>query len=262
MELVDGPTLADRIAQGPLPLDEALPIARQIAEALEAAHERGIIHRDLKPANIKLTAPAPSRCSTSAWRRRSIRSAARSARPMNSPAFANRRPYSGVILGTAAYMAPEQARGMAVDERADIWALGVVIYEMLAGHRPFEGKTISDTIAAVLRQDIHWAQLPHDTPDECAACSGAASSAIRRIACTMPPTHGWSSPTWRAIVTQGWTGRGHGARESPWLLVGVADGGDRVAGALAARGHGSRRRRHRAGAAGSSGSPSNHRRRS
>ena len=162
MELVDGPTLADRIAQGPIPLDEALPIARQIAEALEAAHERGIIHRDLKPANIKLTAGGAVKVLdfglAKALNPLGTRELDR--RAMNSPALANPATVSGVILGTAAYMAPEQARGMAVDERADIWALGVVIYEMLAGHRPFEGETISDTIAAVLRQDVHWAQLP------------------------------------------------------------------------------------------------------
>ncbi len=167
MELIDGPTLADRIASGPVPLDAALPIARQIAEALEAAHERGIIHRDLKPANIKLTAAGDVKVLDFGLAKALGPLAGHlSPAAVSSPTFANPETMSGVVLGTAAYMAPEQARGMAVDERADIWALGVVIYEMLAGHRPFEGQTASDTIAAVLRQDVHWAQLPHETPDE------------------------------------------------------------------------------------------------
>ena len=166
MELVSGPTLADRIARGAIPLERALPIARQIAEALETAHERGIIHRDLKPANIKLTAGGAVKVLdfglAKALKPLEVRDLGPAA--MNSPTFPNAATQSGVILGTAAYMSPEQARGRAVDKRADIWAFGVVIYEMLTGHRPFEGETISDTIAAVLRQEIDWARLPADTP--------------------------------------------------------------------------------------------------
>jgi serine/threonine-protein kinase len=168
MELVDGPTLADRIANGAVPLDESLPIARQIAEALEAAHERGIIHRDLKPANIKLTAGGAVKVLDFglAKVREPLAGPNLGGAIMNSPTIASPITASGAILGTAAYMAPEQARGKAVDKRADIWAFGVVLYEMLTGHRPFQGETLSDTVAAVLHKEIDWARLPADTPDE------------------------------------------------------------------------------------------------
>jgi eukaryotic-like serine/threonine-protein kinase len=168
MELVDGPTLADRIAKGPVPLEEALPIAQQIAEALETAHARGIIHRDLKPGNVKLAAGGTVKVLDFGLAKVLDPVGARELdrSPMDSPTLASPATQSGVILGTAAYMSPEQARGQAVDKRADIWALGVVIYEMLTGRRPFEGETISDTIAAVLREDIDWRQLPAETPDE------------------------------------------------------------------------------------------------
>jgi serine/threonine protein kinase/Tol biopolymer transport system component len=181
MELVDGPTLADRIATGAIPLEEALSIAHQIAAALEAAHERGIIHRDLKPANIKLTAGGSVKLLdfglAKALDPLGTGGAARSAYagrggvgssqdPMNSPTFASPGTELGVILGSPAYMAPEQARGQAVDKRADIWAFGVVLYEMLTGRRLFEGETVSDTMAAVLRHAINWTELPADTPDE------------------------------------------------------------------------------------------------
>ena len=167
LELVEGPTLAERIAQGPLPLDEALPIARQIAEALEAAHEAGIIHRDLKPANIKVRpdgavkvldfglAKAFDTASTSGLQSTGL---------TNSPTLTARGTEVGMILGTAAYMAPEQARGKVVDKRADIWAFGVVVFEMLTGKRLYEGQTVSDTLAAVLTKDVDWALLPAATP--------------------------------------------------------------------------------------------------
>ncbi|PWT83157.1 MAG: hypothetical protein C5B57_07435 [Blastocatellia bacterium] len=168
MELVDGPTLANRIARGAIPLREALPIARQIAEALETAHERGIIHRDLKPANIKLTADGAVKVLDFGLAKALHLQEDHDVGPdaMNSPTFANPATESGVVLGTAAYMAPEQARGKAVDKRTDIWALGVVIYEMLTGRRPFRGETVTDTIVSVLHDDIDWAQLPDDTPDD------------------------------------------------------------------------------------------------
>ena len=140
LELIEGPTLADRIAQGPVPVDEAVAIARQIADAVEFAHEHGIVHRDLKPANIKLRPDgavkvldfglakalgAPGTASGSA------------ADAAQSPTLTNQATAAGIILGTAAYMAPEQARGRVVDRRADIWAFGVVLFEMLTGKRPF-----------------------------------------------------------------------------------------------------------------------------
>jgi eukaryotic-like serine/threonine-protein kinase len=168
MELVDGPTLADRIENGAVPLDECLTIARQIAEALEAAHERGIIHRDLKPANIKLTPDGAVKVLDFglAKVREPLVGPTLDGVVVSSPTIARPITASGVILGTAAYMAPEQARGKEVDKRVDIWAFGVVLYEMLAGCRPFQGETLSDTVAAVLQKEIDWTRLPGDTPDE------------------------------------------------------------------------------------------------
>src|SRR5207302_3316850 len=168
MELVDGEDLSQRIARGAIPIDEALPIAKQIAEAVEAAHEQGIIHRDLKPANIKVrsdgtvkvldfglaklvdpvgaglqTGPSVTQSPT-----------------ITTPAMTQ----VGMILGTAAYMSPEQARGKAVDKRADVWAFGCVLFEMLTARRPFDGELISDVLASVLKSDPNWQMLPVDTP--------------------------------------------------------------------------------------------------
>ena len=171
LELVEGPTLADRIAQGAVPLEDALPIARQIAEALEAAHDQGIIHRDLKPANIKLRpdgtvkvldfglAKALSRTDHDS----SVRPDVTASPTLLSPATMTS---AGVILGTAAYMAPEQARGKAVDRRADIWAFGCVLYEMLSGRRAFEGDEITDTLASILRGEPDWDAIPATTPPQ------------------------------------------------------------------------------------------------
>ena len=160
----------------PIPVDEALAIAKQIAEALEEAHEKGIVHRDLKPANVKLTpdgkvkvldfglAKAYAGDAAAGSGRRSVAVARLSPTPARRP---------GVILGTAAYMSPEQARGKAVDKRADIWAFGVVLYEMLTGQRLFEGETVSDVLAAVLTREPEWARLPAATP-------GAIRDLLRR----------------------------------------------------------------------------------
>src|SRR5712671_1659320 len=160
MELVEGEDLAQRIARGAIPIDEALPIAKQIAEALEAAHEQGIIHRDLKPANIKVrddgtvkvldfglakaldVVPAAGDLSDSPT--------------MTSPAMTG----MGVILGTAAYMSPEQAKGKPADKRSDIWAFGCVLYEMLTGRRAFAGDDVSDVFASVLAREPDWTRLP------------------------------------------------------------------------------------------------------
>ena len=173
MELVEGEDLSVRIARGAIPLEEAVPIARQIAEALEAAHEIGIIHRDLKPANIKLRPdgtvkvldfglakaldPADANRNTSAG---SGPSAHAVMPTVTSPAMTLR----GLILGTAAYMAPEQAKGKPVDKRADIWAFGAVVYEMLTARRAFEGEDVSDTLASVLRAEPDYSALPADVP--------------------------------------------------------------------------------------------------
>jgi eukaryotic-like serine/threonine-protein kinase len=166
MELVDGKTLADRIASGPIPLEEALVLAKQIADALESAHERGIIHRDLKPANIKLTSHGAVKVLDFGLAKVLEPVGGRDAGAMNSPTVATPATQSGVILGTAAYMSPEQARGQPVDKRSDIWSFGVVLYEMITGRRPFDGETISDTIAAVLREDVDWTLLPAETPED------------------------------------------------------------------------------------------------
>ena len=172
LELVEGPTLAERIAQGPIPLEEALEIARQIAEALEAAHERGIVHRDLKPANVKLQPDGTA--STGRVKvldfglAKALEPAAggAAAELSRSPtlSFSAAATRMGVILGTAAYMAPEQARGRPVDRRADIWAFGCVLFEMLTRRRAFSGEDVSDTLAAVLREEPDWESLPDGTP--------------------------------------------------------------------------------------------------
>ena len=163
LELVEGETLADRIAGGPIPVDEALDIARQIADAFEAAHERGIVHRDLKPANVKITPEGKVKVLDFGLAK-ALTGDHSSPDMTHSPTLTAAATQAGVVIGTAAYMSPEQARGRSVDKRADIWAFGVVLYEMLAGRKPFEGETVSDTLAAVLRADIDWAALPPQTP--------------------------------------------------------------------------------------------------
>ncbi|MGA9884564.1 MAG: protein kinase, partial [Candidatus Acidiferrales bacterium] len=163
MQLVEGPTLADRIASGPIPIDEALRIARQIADALEYAHERGIVHRDLKPANVKVT-PDDAVKVLDFGLAKAIEGDASSMDIANSPTISRLATQAGVLLGTAAYMSPEQAKGKPVDRRADIWAFGCVLYEMLTGKMAFTGETVTDTLAAVIKEEPDWAQLPSSTP--------------------------------------------------------------------------------------------------
>ncbi len=166
MELVEGPTLAERIARGAIPLEEALPIARQVAEALEYAHERGIVHRDLKPANIKLTRDGHVKVLDFGLAKALAEDAASSLDLANSPRLSVAATRAGMILGTAAYMSPEQARGKSVDRRADIWAFGVVLFEMLSGKQIFSGETASDSMAAVITREPEWGALPTGTPGQ------------------------------------------------------------------------------------------------
>jgi eukaryotic-like serine/threonine-protein kinase len=192
MELVEGPTLAERISRAQpltrpasggrpsppgrtagreggrpsrLPLDESLLIAKQVAEALESAHERGVIHRDLKPANIKITPEGVVKVLDFGLAKALDPNGRISSDDSNSPTVTLAPTGAGVILGTAPYMSPEQARGKAVDRRADIWSFGCVLFEMLTGQRLFEGETVSDTLAAVLKLEPDWDKLPAETPD-------------------------------------------------------------------------------------------------
>ena len=169
MELVDGPTLADRIATGPIPYDEALPLAKQMAEALEAAHEQGIVHRDLKPGNVMVRADGTVKVLDFGLAK-AMDPAEPSANVSQSPTITSpamtRR---GVILGTAAYMAPEQAKGKPADRRADIWAFGATLFEMLTGTHAFKGDDVPETLAAILSKEPDWRKLP------------AAASALRPL---------------------------------------------------------------------------------
>src|SRR5580658_2209315 len=163
MELVEGPTLGDRIKAGPIPIDEALRIAKQITDALEYAHERGIVHRDLKPANVKVTVDDAVKVLDFGLAK-AIEGDAASVDISTSPTISRMATLAGVLLGTAAYMSPEQAKAKPVDRRADIWAFGCVLYEMLTGKMAFRGESVTDTLAAVIKEEPDWSQLPAATP--------------------------------------------------------------------------------------------------
>jgi Tol biopolymer transport system component len=163
LELVDGETLADRIARGPLPLREALPIARQIADALDAAHDKGIVHRDLKPANVKVTTVGVVKVLDFGIAKISDPSAGDESTDAVTMTI---KTQEGEIIGTPAYMSPEQARGSVIDKRTDIWAYGCLLYELLTGQAAFAGETRSDTIARILERDPDWSGLPTDTPPD------------------------------------------------------------------------------------------------
>ena len=163
LELVEGETIAERVAKGPVPVKEALEICRQIAEGVEAAHEKGVIHRDLKPDNVKITPEGNVKILDFG-----LAKAFEAEIPVKdisqSPTLTEEMTQVGVLLGTAGYMAPEQARGKLVDKRADIWAFGSVLFELLTGKRAFEGETITESIASVLKGEPEWEELPEDTP--------------------------------------------------------------------------------------------------
>jgi serine/threonine protein kinase len=182
MELVEGPTLADRIAHGPIPLDEALSIARQIAEGVEAAHEQGIIHRDLKPTNVKVRPDGAVKVLDFGLAKALGPAGAMSPSASQSPTVTSPAMMTGVgvLLGTAAYMSPEQAKGRPTDRRSDIWAFGCVLYEMLTGRSAFGGgDTVSDAIAAILGRDPEWNTLPGSTPQR-------VRDLLRRCLCKDP----------------------------------------------------------------------------
>ena len=164
LELVEGQTLADRLKRGPLPMDEALTVAKHICEAIEAAHEKGIIHRDLKPANIKITSDGIVKVLDFGLAK--VREAEAQASDLsNSPTLMTARSTPGIILGTAAYMSPEQAKGQEANRTSDVWAFGCVLYEMLTGRAPFEGDTMSELFAGILKAEPDWSRLPAETPE-------------------------------------------------------------------------------------------------
>ena len=163
LQLIEGPTLAERIAQGPIPVEDARKFALQMAEGLEAAHEKGVIHRDLKPANVKITPEGQVKILDFGLAK-ALEAEAPDSSLSQSPTLTNAATQAGVILGTAAYMSPEQARGKPTDRRADIWAIGVVLFEMLSGKRAFEGEDVSQTLAAVIMTEPDWSLLPSATP--------------------------------------------------------------------------------------------------
>ena len=231
MEFVEGPTLADRLAAGKLPLAEVLPIARQIAEALEAAHERGVVHRDLKPANIKVRPDGTIKVLDFGIAKALELPAGGEADPLNSPAYMATLTLPGALLGTAAFMSPEQARGKVVDRRTDIWAFGAVVYEMVTGARLFEGDGLSETLAAVLTRPVDWTKLPPDTPLALrrllARCLerdlkmrlrdiGEARIEITRMAAAPDgPVIGMSPWAFAGMGSQPW-------RWAPWMVAGLS----------------------------------------
>ena len=162
LELVEGPTLADRISKGPIPVDEALPIAKQIAEALEAAHEAGVIHRDLKPANIKVRDDGAVKVLDFGLAK--ALDTTPQGDPSQSPTLTAAATQMGVIMGTEAYMSPEQAVGQTADKRSDLWSFGVVLFEMLSGQRLFTGETVAHVMAKVLDRALDLTVLPTTTP--------------------------------------------------------------------------------------------------
>src|SRR4249919_1179019 len=163
LELVEGETLAERVKRGPIPVDEALSIAKNICEALEAAHEKSVVHRDLKPANVKITPEGKVKVLDFGLAK-AFETDASKGNLSQSPTLSMAATNAGMILGTAAYMSPEQAKGRTVDKRTDIFAFGAVLYEMLTGRAAFDGDDVQDILGAVLRSEPDWTRLPADLP--------------------------------------------------------------------------------------------------
>src|SRR5580692_1723791 len=210
MELVTGPTLAERIKEGPIPLEEALGLAKQIADALEAAHEKSIVHRDLKPANVKIRLDGSVKVLDFGLAKAGEAQEVTADSPTMMPGT-----QIGMILGTAGYMSPEQARGKEVDKRADIWAFGVVLYEMVTGKRLFEGETVSDTLAAVLKEEPDLTLAPEKTRRVLRAClEKDPRKRLRDI-----------GDVWRLLEDpQHAAGGGRGAAWFPWIAATVLAG--------------------------------------
>jgi len=219
MELVEGEDLAQRIARGAIPLDEALPVAKQIADALEAAHEKGIIHRDLKPTNIKIRPDGTVKVLDFGLAKAVDPAGTSSVDAMHSPTLTARATQMGMIIGTAAYMAPEQAKGKSVDQRADIWAFGVVLYEMLTGRRAFQGDDISEVLASVLKTDPDLSVVPADVspsvhrllrrclekdPRRRLSAIGDARLELDEIEPAAPAVRATAAPARRSIVARVW----------------------------------------------------------
>jgi Tol biopolymer transport system component/tRNA A-37 threonylcarbamoyl transferase component Bud32 len=218
MELVEGPTLAERIKVGPLPIEDALPIFKQITEALEYAHDRGIVHRDLKPANIK-TKPDGTVKVLDFGLAKALSDDSSAMDITNSPTLTAAATKAGYILGTAAYMSPEQARGKTVDRRADIWSFGAVVFEVFTGVSAFKGDTISDTLAAVIRGEPEWTLLPAKVPNE-------IQQLIRRCLDKDPRQRLQSIGEARIAIENAMANRGSGISVGmPNLLAGSAEEG-------------------------------------
>jgi len=236
MELVEGPTLAERLESGPLPLEESLSLARQIAEALEEAHEKGIIHRDLKPQNIKASKDGKVKVLDFGLAKAMDPSGAISGQGSGSelaksPTLTLGATVQGMVLGTAGYMAPEQAKALAVDKRADIWAFGVVLYEMLCGGSLFTGETVGDTLAAVIRAEIDLDKLPAGTPF-------AIRQLLRRCLERSPKNRLHDIADARIVIDEVLAGKGEDVVPTPAAGVAVPNAGRKswslAAGALAA----------------------------
>ena len=191
LELVDGDTLAERLKHGAIPVEESLTLALQIAEALEAAHEKGVIHRDLKPANIKVTPEGKIKVLDFGLTKAFAGDGA-DVNLSQSPTLSMAATQQGVILGTAAYMSPEQARGRAVDKRADVWAFGCVLFEMLTGRRTYEGPTAPDVLAGVLAREPDWKSLPPNLHPRIRLLLGACRELLPRSKNQQLTSHPWS----------------------------------------------------------------------